>query len=205
MSSQAPRKIVFIDKKFQTGFALKFIALLLVGTALFDIAAYFVLNRKLGETLWSAHLTIKSVGEMLLPTLVYLSLVFIILLGLAVLVMSLFMSHYIAGPLYAIRRYIELIGEGRLDFDAKLRSKDQTAPLIVTLSDSLDVLNDRITNIQALGEDLRNASGKLQDGIDRAGSVPDDIRSGGARIAELESQLSKEAGFFRTRPPKTPA
>jgi len=205
MGKKATRRIVFIDKKFQAAFALKFVALLLLGTAIFDVAAYFILNKRLEDTLYSAHLAIKSVGEILLPTLVALSLTFIVLLGLAVLIMSLFVSHLIAGPLFAIRRYIEFIGEGRLDFEARLRSKDQATPLIDALSKSLDVLNDHLVTVQSLSEDLSGTARRLQEGLDQTGEIPEDVRSEASRITDLGSKLTAEAGFFRTRPPKTSA
>lgn len=200
MGDQAPRKIVFIDRKFQTSFILKFLGLLIIGTAVFDVAAYFILNRRLEESLYSAHMTIKSVGEILLPTLVSLSVIFLVLLGIAILLMTLFVSHLIAGPLYAIRRYIERIGEGELDFDARLRSKDQTTPLAMSLSESLQMLNRRLSAIQDLSADLLQTSRELNESVqEQSGESSGKFGENASRIAELASKLTEEAGFFKTR------
>jgi methyl-accepting chemotaxis protein len=200
MGDQAPRKIVFIDRKFQTSFILKFLGLLIIGTAVFDVAAYFILNRRLEESLYNAHMTIKSVGEILLPTLVSLSVIFLVLLGIAILLMTLFVSHLIAGPLYAIRRYIERIGEGELDFDARLRSKDQTTPLAMSLSESLQMLNRRLSAIQALSADLLQTSRELNESVqEQSGESSEKLGENASRIAELASKLTEEAGFFKTR------
>ena len=196
MGTQAPRRIVFIDKKFQASFILKFLGLLLAGTALFNVAAYFILNRRLEGSLYNAHITIKSVGEILLPSLVSLSIVFLLLLGGAILMMTLFVSHLIAGPLYAIRRYIERIGEGELDFDARLRSKDQTTPLALTLSDTMQVLNTRIASIQKAAREIQESAGGLSGGARQESSSED---GAAARIAALSSKLVDEAEFFKTR------
>lgn len=203
MSTQAPRKAIFIDRRFQTAFVLKFLGLLVVGTAAFDTAAYFILNRRLESTLYSAHLTIRSVGDVLLPALLSLSVVFVLLLGLAVLVMTLLLSHLIAGPLYALRRYLDLIGEGNLDFEARLRAGDQTAPLAESLARSLDTLNEKITAVQSLGADVRRASRNLKEGLDQVREVPDEVRAEAGRLAELGTRLDEKAAFFRTRAPKT--
>ncbi len=200
MGNQPPRKILFIDRKFQASFILKFIALLCVGTALFCVAAYFILDRRLGDTFYSAHLTIQTVGDMLLPTLVWLSLTFVVLLGLAVLSMTLVVSHLIAGPLYAIRRYLDFLSEGRLDFDARLRAKDQTTPLAVALSRSLDVLNEKITSIQALSDGIDSASQKILDGARQEQGAGEELVSAASSLAELSSKLSKETSYFKTRP-----
>lgn len=200
MGNQAPRKVVFIDRKFQASFIFKFIALLTVGTALFCVAAYFILDRRLGDTFWSAHLAIQSVGEMLLPTLVWLSLTFVLLLGLAVLSMTLVVSHLIAGPLYAIRRYLEFLSEGRLDFDARLRAKDQTTPLAVSLSRSLDVLNEKIAGIQSLSHEISSSSQKILESVRQSQDADEGLSSEAASLAELGARLSEEASYFKTRP-----
>jgi len=200
MGNKAPRKIIFIDKKFQASFMLKFLGLLLAGTAVFNVAAYVILNRRLEGSLYSAHMTIKSVGEILLPSLVSLSLTFLLLLGAAILLMTLFVSHLIAGPLYAIRRYIERIGEGELDFDARLRSKDQTTPLALTLSNSLEVLNHRISSMQTAAREIQKISRDVEARArERARAGEEDIVLDTSRIAALSSKLVDEAEFFKTR------
>jgi len=205
MSSKAPRKIVFIDRQFQVGFIFKFLLLLIVGTVLIDVAAYFILDKRIEGTLYSAHLTLQSLRELLLPTIMVLSVIFVLLVGAAVLAMTLFVSHLIAGPLYAIRRYLDNIGEGRLDFVAQLRDRDQTTPLAASLSQSLTVLNERISGIQSLGEDIEVSSKKLA--IQMEGPEPnlEVARSEAARLAELGSRLREEAGFFTTKPSETQA
>jgi methyl-accepting chemotaxis protein len=197
MGNQAPRRILFIDRKFQANFILKFLALLLAGTALFNVAAYLILNRRLEGSLYNAHMTIKSVGEILLPSLLSLSVVFLLLLGAAILMMTLFVSHLIAGPLYAIRRYIERIGEGELDFNARLRSKDQTTPLALTLSDTMQVLNTRIASIQTVATEIHESACGLA--AEDPGAGEEAAEGGTARIAALSSKLVDEANFFKTR------
>jgi hypothetical protein len=59
MSEIKPRKIVFIDRHFQGAFILKFLLLLLVGTGLFVLAAYVILDRRLGDVL-QRHYTIRA-------------------------------------------------------------------------------------------------------------------------------------------------
>lgn len=198
MGNESTRKNIFIDRKFQTSFILKYIALLLVGTAIFDIAAYLILDRRLGETYYTAHLTIQTVGEILLRSLVWLSVTFVILLGLAVLFMTRVVSHHIAGPLYAIKRYLDFLSEGRLDFEARLRAKDQTTPLALSLSRSLDVLNERIAAIQSLSGGITSSSENLLEGL--RGEEAEAVQSEAAALSSLAARLSKEASFFKTRP-----
>ena len=128
MGDGKARKIVFIDKRFQGEFILKFVLLLLVGTAVFILAAYLILNRRLEDTYYSAHFVIKSTGEVLLPTLLALSGVFILVLGAAAVVITLYVSHHIAGPLFAIRRYLENVSRGELDSSRNFASTIRPPP-----------------------------------------------------------------------------
>ena len=153
MGDGKARKIVFIDKRFQGAFILKFVLLLLVGTAVFVLAAYLILNRRLEDTYYSAHFAIKSTGEVLLPTLLALSGVFILVLGAAAVVITLYVSHHIAGPLFAIRRYLENVSRGDLDFKPKLRLKDQTTPLAESLAHALETLNARLVAMRVRADE----------------------------------------------------
>ncbi len=202
MGDGKARKIVFIDKRFQGEFILKFLLLLLVGTAVFVLAAYLILNRRLGDTYYNAHIVVKSTGEILLPTLLALSGVFIVVLGAAALVITLYVSHHIAGPLFAIRRYLENVSRGDLDFKPKLRLKDQTTPLAESLAHALETLNARLVAIrvrademhassaQALGPHRRTATG-------RATECRKDI----GELLAREEALLREMEFFHLRTP----
>ncbi len=154
----ASRKRVFVDKKFQTKFILKYSLLLIIGTMLFSISAYFILNQQIGESLFSAHLAIHRTGELLLPTLLLLSLTFVVILGVAAVFITLMVSHKICGPLFAIERYLKLISEGNLNFEAKLRTNDQTEALADTLTETVKSLRGRIVmakeSVTSLKKDL---------------------------------------------------
>jgi methyl-accepting chemotaxis protein len=199
MGHDKPRKIVFIDKRFQSEFILRFIALLLVGTSVFILAAYLILNRRLEETYYSAHYAIKSTGEVLLPTLLALSAVFILVLGIAAFLVTMYVSHHIAGPLFAIRRYLESVSRGDLDFEPKLRLKDQTTPLAESLARALETLNARLVTIRSAADGMRAASGKLSRHIATTDDANDQCRRDLADLLAREESLIRELDYFRLR------
>jgi len=201
MGDGKARKIVFIDKRFQGAFILKFVLLLLVGTAVFVLAAYLILDRRLDDTYYSAHFAIKSTGEVLLPTLLALSGVFILVLGAAAVVITLYVSHHIAGPLFAIRRYLENISRGELDFEPKLRLKDQTTPLAESLTRALETLNSRLVAIRLGADAMRASSVKISRHLDSVQGATADCRRDLGELLEREEALSRDLGFFRLRTP----
>jgi len=201
MGDGKARKIVFIDKRFQGEFILKFVLLLLVGTVVFVLAAYLILNRRLEDTYYSAHFAIKSTGEMLLPTLLSLSGVFILVLGAAAFVITLYVSHHIAGPLFAIRRYLENVSRGDLDFKPKLRLKDQTTPLAESLANAVETLNSRLVALRIGADAMRESSAKLSRHMSDTGGSSADCRQGLSELLAREEALIREMEFFRLRTP----
>jgi methyl-accepting chemotaxis protein len=201
MDNAKTRKAVFIDKRFQGEFILKFLLLLLVGTAVFVAAAYLILNRRLEETYYSAHYAIKSTGEVLLPTLLTLSGVFIVVLGAAAIIITLYVSHHIAGPLFAIRRYLETIARGDLDFEPKLRLKDQTTPLADSLTVALETLNARLVSLHHSAQAMRETSAKLSSRLEACTGQSTECRREVRELLAREEALVREMEFFRLRSP----
>ena len=199
MGEDKPRKIIFIDRRFQSEFILRFVALLLIGTGVFVTAAYLILNRRLEETYYSAHYAIKSTGEVLLPALLALSGVFILVLGVAAVLITMYVSHHIAGPLFAIRRYLESVSRGDLDFEPKLRLKDQTTPLAESLARALETLNARLVAIRSAADGMRDASNKLSRNIATDDGANERCRRDLADLLAREESLSRELDYFRLR------
>jgi methyl-accepting chemotaxis protein len=201
MGDGKARKIVFIDKRFQSDFILKFVLLLLVGTAVFVLAAYLILDRRLGDTYYNAHIVFKSTGEILLPTLLALSGVFIVVLGAAAIVITLYVSHHIAGPLYAIRRYLESVSQGDLDFQPHLRLNDQTTPLADSLSHAVDTLNSRLVAIRLGADAVRTSSVALSSRVTSCAGASTECRKDVGELLTREETLLRELEFFRLRAP----
>jgi methyl-accepting chemotaxis protein len=201
MAESKARKIVFIDRRFQGEFILKFVLLLLVGTGIFVLAAYLILNRRLEDTYYSAHFAIKSTGEVLLPTLLALSAVFIVVLGAAAVLITLYVSHHIAGPLYAIRRYLENISRGELDFKPQLRLHDQTTPLAESLSHALETLNSRLVAVRLGADAMRDSSEKLSRHMSASTGASDECRKDLGDLLAREEALIREMEYFRLRAP----
>lgn len=202
MGEEKVRKVVFVDKRFQGEFILKFVLLLLVGTAVFVLAAYLILNQRLDDTYYSAHIVFKNTGEILLPTLLALSGVFIVVLGAAAVVITLYVSHHIAGPLYAICRYLENVSRGDLDFKPKLRPNDQTTPLAESLARAVETLNSRLVAVRVDAEAMRQASAKLASHMtDTSGASPE-CRKDLSELLAREEALIRNLEFFHLRKPE---
>lgn len=200
MENVKPRKIVFIDKRFQAAFILKFVLLLAAGTAIFLAAAYLLLDKPLGDNLYQAHFAAKTTMERLLPTLLGLGAVFVVLLGAATVFVTMYVSHHIAGPLFAIRRYLDNIARGELDFEPRLRDKDQTTPLALSLAQAVETLNARLVAIRAGSDEVQAATQKLSAHV-VADTGSEACRKDLAELLTRSEGLHREIDFFHLRRP----
>lgn len=180
------RKRLFIDRAFQGRFILAFSLLAITGTVLFAVVAYVILNRSLGDNLFSAHLAISRTGEMLTPTLTALSIAFALILGIASATLSLYVSHRISGPLFAITRYLGMMAEGKLNFEAKLRTNDQTCVVAESLNTTVGFLRGRLRR-------TRESAAQLRQGLDRLSESVKETKSGGeaalAAVSQMDARL----------------
>jgi methyl-accepting chemotaxis protein len=166
----SPRRVIFIDRRFQLRFMLIFLLLVVVGTACFATATYMILSRDVGDSLYRAHQQIRTTGELILPTILMLSGAFVLILSVATALITLYVTHRISGPLYAMNRYLHLMGEGRLNFDARLRTDDQLGSLAHTLTETVEQLAERIRAVKRTAADsscmVQHLSHVQQDGAD---------------------------------------
>lgn len=160
------RRIYFIDKKFQTKYALLTALLLLTYTFLFIViifAPYMLtlyFNYPMAEKEEAARAILVLHGT-IWPWVAGV----IIFFG----VFSIFVTHKIAGPLYRLKKSLDEIAAGNLNVKIKLRKKDE--------------LKDLAEHINVLVEELRTFITTLKNNYDILSDY----------IAELENQISTKA------------
>ncbi len=151
MQKQHKRKSLNINvkKNFQRWLLIRIMGTVLLSGVVAAIVLYFYSNRELGDSFYSAHITVRRVSDLLMP---------VILAGSAVSLMSgmflaLFLPQKIAGPLYRVEQDIERVGAGDLTVKVILRDGD-------TLQDFVTVIN---TNIGQLRQTMAEVKSGLND------------------------------------------
>ncbi len=189
------RRMIFIDRSFQLRFMMIFLLLVTAGTICFSTATYVILSRDVGDTLYRAHQQIRTTGELILPTILLLSVAFVIILSVATAAITLYVTHRISGPLYAMNRYLHLMGEGKLNFSAHLRTDDQLGTLAHTLNDTVSLLADRIRAIKRTAADSSCLSQHLSH-VQQDGAA-DDARRLAAELEIKVRDLEALLAFFQ--------
>jgi methyl-accepting chemotaxis protein len=82
------------------------------------------------------------------------------LVTLATIVVTLFVSHKIAGPMFRFEKELKQVTEGDLTKRVVLRKKDQITDMAESLNDMISSLHEKLLDIQTDVERIRQSASK---------------------------------------------
>jgi len=174
------RRNYFIDKGFQTRFIIKFCVIVIVASLLVGFLVIYLCRDSTSVTIENTRVLVKQMSDFMFPIIFQTLIIVTVFSALSVIVLTLFTSHKIAGPLYRIKKEIELLKEGNLSPNFKIRKTDQLRELANSLSDLADVLREKHKSLKDKLLQLKDTLNAPQ--IDRG-----DIK---AKLQELEDILN---------------
>jgi methyl-accepting chemotaxis protein len=145
----AKRRQYFIDRKFQGVFMLKFFLVLLLGALLTIVITMLTTRATLTSSFDGGRLLIEKTSLAILPSVVFTSVITTLVVGLAALVVTLLVSHKIAGPMFRFKKDIEEISAGNLQKSIKIREGDQFGAVADNLNQMVGTLNSRLREVQS--------------------------------------------------------
>ena len=157
------RRILFIDKKFQTRFIVNFCGLVVLGGLITMAMLYLCTMNSNTVAFVNSRVVVKSTADFILPLIVQTVCIVMILIGLATIVMTLMVSHKIAGPLYRLKRVINSLGEGDFSEDFRIRSKDQLQDLARIFNEMIIKLRDRLKELEKHIRGIKDRSASISE------------------------------------------
>jgi methyl-accepting chemotaxis protein len=128
------RRQYFVQKDFQSKFILKFCMVLLIGIII-SIGLLFLLSKNtLTSSFEHSRLVIKNTASAILPSVFLSHLIAFVLITLLTIVITLLVSHKLAGPLFRFQKELKEIASGDLSNVVKMRKDDQ----VKVIADSLN-------------------------------------------------------------------
>ncbi len=187
------RRIYFIEKSFQARFILKFCALVVFGGLLTIGLLYLLAMQSTTVSFVNSRVVVRSTADFLMPVLIQTVAIVIILVGFATVMVKLFVSHKIAGPLYHIKKAINELGQGDFSQDFHIRHFDQ-------LQNLAEVFNNSIKAIREKMNTLKGGMETLKKGLD---SIPENEVSENKRallreLKKISEELNKLSSYFKT-------
>jgi methyl-accepting chemotaxis protein len=171
------RKNYFIKKKFQTGFIIKFSLLAIAGSAVSGLIIYLLSRNTVTTAFVNSRLTIKSTADFILPAVLLSCVAVVIVIGLAAIGLTLFVSHKIAGPLYRIEKDIEEVAACNLNVRFGLRKTDELKAMAACLDKMVQNLrSDMVLLKEAASELDLHAPQELRPHVHKIKQVVDKFR-----------------------------
>lgn len=173
------RRHFYVKKGFQAVFILRFCILVLIGVLVSTGLVFLFSQNTLTTSFHQSRLEIQSTGKAILPTVIYTNLLTLGLITAATVVVVLFVSHRIAGPLYRFEKEVARIRDGDLTTRIRLRSRDQMTDMARCLNEMTVGLREKILAIQNELDELIRAN--------EGGRTPKELEE---RLLDLSNRIS---------------
>jgi methyl-accepting chemotaxis protein len=143
------RRQFYVKKGFQFRFIVKFCILVFLGTLFSTGLLFFFSQGTLTSSFHDSRLVIETTALAVLPAVLYTNLITLILITVGTVVVTLFISHKIAGPLFRFEQELKEIAEGDLTTSIRLREKDQISDVAEGLNRTVAALRAKVLSIQS--------------------------------------------------------
>ena len=200
MTTRTPfwRRNIFIKRRFQADFSIKFLILILIESVL-AIGLFLYLSKDTITTGYSgSELVISRTRDFFLPTLLLSNLIVVGITAVIGVIVFLIASHKLAGPLYRFERTLENMSSGDLTHRFSLRQKDQ----MKSLADKINELNNMMErNMHEIQKNVDDVKGLFSDAQSTLASESYDREELGKMLQEASGklrELEKFARFYRT-------
>jgi len=204
-SRQRPwrRRNFFIKKEFQARFIGRFLGILTVGCAISGYLMYILVNRDIEDAFYKTHLQLSSTGQLFLPSMIKANLGILALVVVAVAVVTLLISHKIAGPLLRLGRSTEKIAKRDFSGDFELRVSDELKSLAKSFEEMNEELKTRFNELRKQAEEIDQAAESLfyqqaRESISRPGKDELTVREHIERLSENSYAFGRQISKFET-------
>lgn len=186
------RRIYFIEKQFQTRFILKFCAIVAIGGLLTIGIIYLLAMQSTTVSFINSRVVVRTTADFILPILIQTVVIVMIIVSLATIVVTLFVSHKIAGPLYRFKKVIKALEEGDFSEDFRIRLHDQ-------LQDLAGAFNNMITKTRFQIKALRDNFLSLKERLDNISEheIAEHKRSILSELKGIASELNRIIHHFK--------
>jgi methyl-accepting chemotaxis protein len=187
------RRVYFIEKKFQTRFILKFSALVCLAGLLTIGVLYLLCAQSTTVSIVNSRVMVRSTADFLLPLLIQTVAIVTVLVGLATVVVTLFVSHKIVGPLYRLKKVIQALAEGDFSSGFRIRHPDQ-------MQDLADNFNLMIQKLRQQLNLLKNKFSSLKTKLDnlKDEDLPEYKRTALGELKRVSEELNRIIQYFKS-------
>ncbi len=183
------RKQYIVKKGFQSRLITIILLLVLIVANITGGLIYGVLKIDASREWLVNTFGLSDADDMLLPAVLIAEIISFLIVGL----ISLFVSHRMAGPIYRFEKVTEGMSEGDFTIHVKLRDKDE----FKDLADSFNNMINRLTeHMDELKDSSQEYIQEVQQCLDQQKNIPEEVKK------QIEGSLhtfKEKVDFFKTK------
>lgn len=164
MSRPYRRRNFFINKELQGRFIFRYFVLSFVGVLLFALVFSYLSQDNLTIAYDGQQLRIGATPMVLLRELVEAHWFFLVTAGVFIAIVSMLLTHRVAGPLYRFEKTFEAMSERDLSWKVVLRAKDEAKQTAARLNEAGETIGRDLREILARSEEVDRLLEEMQEG-----------------------------------------
>jgi methyl-accepting chemotaxis protein len=185
-SAENRRRRYYIDKEFQKKFIIKFCLLVMLGAVISGVLIYLMSQGTVTTVFENSRLKIKTTADFILPSVLWSSLIVVILVGLGAIFVTLYTSHKISGPLYRIAKDLEKVISGDFNVKFNLRRHDQLQALAENIDKTVCMMREDIDGLKKV---FRETEAALEE-LEKTGD-PARLKEARNKLQDINKRLAK--------------
>lgn len=170
------RRNYFIKKDLQGKYMFSFFVFVIAGSIIFTLIFSLLSSDTLTIVYENYKLKIGKTPLVLLKEILSAYWIFIVVGGLVVVVLSMFLTHRFAGPIFRFERSIDEITNGNLNFQIKLRQKDEGKELANKINQMILMFSDNLKEMKKISEEIRDELDFVQEDLKNHSQSENTIR-----------------------------
>jgi len=187
------RRNYFIDRSFQTKFILKFCLLVFIGGLLTIAGLYLLASRSTTVSVVNSRVVVRTTADFILPILIQTVIVVTLIVSLFTIIVTLFVSHKIAGPLYRFKKAMKDLEEGDFSSDFRIRHLDQLQGLAGDFNNTIKRIRQELSQIKSNFISLKEKLDSIN-----SDEVTEHKRPVINELKRLSEVLQKAIQYFKT-------
>lgn len=169
MHTQYKRRRYFINKEFQGRYIFNYFLLATIGSILFIAVFSFFSSNTLSIVYENYHLQLGLTPGILMKKMLETQWLVIVLGGGAVILITLFLTHRIAGPFYRFEKTLDDMIEGDLTGKIVLRKKDEGKELAQKINAFNFILSDKLNIMENFNSGTAVSALQIKRNLEAAG------------------------------------
>jgi methyl-accepting chemotaxis protein len=129
--------------------------LILAGSILFSLVFSFFSSNTISIVYDDYHLKLGTTPGILIDRIFSAQWFFIVICGSAVILITLFLTHRVAGPFYRFEKSIDSMIAKDISFKIHLRKKDEGKNIARRLNSFNQMLSEQLAAMESINEEIR--------------------------------------------------